>query len=55
MFRRDMAISSRLGFWAWIADQYKPGFGVCQPVFRAILINMDKQDRQDFCIRLERY
>ena len=42
--RRDTAISSRLRLGTLIANQYKPGCGVCQPVFGAILINMDIQD-----------
>ena len=36
MLRRDMAISSRMGLGAWIADQYNPGGGAGQGIFGAI-------------------
>ena len=36
MLRRDMAISSRMGLGAWIADQYKPGWGLGQGICGAI-------------------
>ena len=52
--RRDMAISSRMGLGAWTVDQYKPGWGAGQGIFGAILIDMDKQDRQDLFVCLER-
>ena len=35
-FRRDMAISSRIRLGVFAGRQYKPGCGVCQPVFGAI-------------------
>ena len=37
ILRRDMAISSRMGLGALIIDQYKPGGGVGQGIFGAIL------------------